>query len=70
MADPIASMSEGQKNCLRLVGRGMSSKEIAKATGLTPQTVHTYVKEIYRRSGVRSRAQLLAKWLGGPRGRG
>ncbi len=65
VADPIASLSEGQKNCLRLVGRGMSSKEIAKATGLTPQTVDTYVKVSMSRLGAANRreaARALAAW--------
>jgi DNA-binding CsgD family transcriptional regulator len=53
--DPISTLSEGQKNCLRLVGQGMSSKEIAKATGLTPQTVDTYVKAGMARLGVANR---------------
>lgn len=38
------SLSERQKVCLRLVGQGLTSKEIALETGLTPQTVDTYIK--------------------------
>jgi DNA-binding CsgD family transcriptional regulator len=63
--DPCAHLSEGQKNCLRLVGRGMSSKEIAQATGLTPQTVDTYVKAALSRMGASNRreaARALAEW--------
>ena len=59
------NLSEGQKNCLRLVGRGMSSKEIAQATGLTPLTVDTYVKAALSRLGVSNRrdaARALAAW--------
>lgn len=44
MSNPIESLSESQKACLRLVARGMTSKEIAQATGLAPQTVDTYLK--------------------------
>ncbi len=65
MDDPILALSEGQKTCLRLVGQGMSSKEIARATGLTPQTVDTYLKASLPKLGVSNRreaARLLLAW--------
>ena len=49
------TLSEGQKACLRLVAQGMSSKEIAKALDLTPQTVDTYVKTSMARLGASNR---------------
>ncbi|HEY0013722.1 MAG TPA: LuxR C-terminal-related transcriptional regulator [Allosphingosinicella sp.] len=57
------SLSEGQKACLRLVAQGMSSKEIAKALDLTPQTVDTYLKASMARLGASNRrdaARMLA----------
>jgi DNA-binding CsgD family transcriptional regulator len=63
--DPTAILSEGQKICLRLVARGMSSKEIAKETGLTPQTVDTYVKASLAKLGASNRreaARILTAW--------
>ena len=63
--DPTAILSEGQKICLRLVARGMSSKEIAKETGLTPQTVDTYVKASLAKLGASNRrdaARMLVAW--------
>jgi DNA-binding CsgD family transcriptional regulator len=51
------TLSEGQKACLRLVAKGMSSKEIAKALGLTPQTVDTYVKVSMARVGASNRRE-------------
>jgi DNA-binding CsgD family transcriptional regulator len=63
--DPIATLSEGQKNCLRLVGSGMSSKEIARTTGLTPLTVDTYIKAALAKTGAANRrdaARALAVW--------
>lgn len=65
MNDPTLLLSEGQKNCLRLVAKGMSSKEIAKETGLTPQTVDTYVKASISRLGAANRreaARALVAW--------
>lgn len=65
MNDPTIHLSEGQKNCLRLVAQGMSSKEIAKQTGLTPQTVDTYLKASLPRLGASNRreaARLFLAW--------
>lgn len=42
-----------------------SEAAIARHLGLSPATVHTYVREIYRSLGVSSRAGLAALWLGG-----
>ena len=39
---------------------GASEKQIAAALGLSYQSVRTYVKRLYRRLGVRSRAELFA----------
>jgi DNA-binding CsgD family transcriptional regulator len=50
-------LPEGQKACLRLVAQGMSSKEIAKALDLTPQTVDTYLKASMSRLGANNRRE-------------
>ncbi|HEX8365238.1 MAG TPA: helix-turn-helix transcriptional regulator [Allosphingosinicella sp.] len=57
MAEPSLTLPENQKACLRLVAKGMSSKEIAKALGLTPQTVDTYVKASMARIGAANRRE-------------
>ncbi|MEI9928040.1 MAG: helix-turn-helix transcriptional regulator [Sphingomonas sp.] len=65
MSDPFPSLSEGQKSCLRLVARGMSSKEIAIETGLAPQTVDTYLKQAIARLGASNRrdaARAFVEW--------
>src|SRR3954470_5440378 len=38
-ADPIAKLSEGQRDCLRMVLMPMSSKEIARALNISRHTV-------------------------------
>lgn len=43
---------------------GLSEKQIAAAQNRTLNTVHEYVKAIYRKFGVKSRASLMALWLG------
>jgi len=44
---------------------GLAEKEIAAATGQTTGTTHKYVKALYERFGVTSRATLMALWLRG-----
>lgn len=45
-----------------LAGKG--EKQIAAALGLRYNTVHHYVKAVYRHFRVNSRSELLARWLG------
>lgn len=51
--------------CSHLLGR-MSEKEIADALGLTFSTVRSYIRILYKKYGVQSRAGLMALWLGSP----
>lgn len=57
LRNPVETLTEGQKTCLRLVASGMTSKEIALRTGLTPQTVDTYLKSAMARLGASSRRE-------------
>ena len=43
---------------------GRAEKQIATEMRLSPNTVHHYVKAIYRRLRVSSRGELLARWMG------
>jgi hypothetical protein len=47
----------------RLLCAGLSEKEVAARTGLSLPSVRTYVKRLYRRLGVRCRAELVASAL-------
>lgn len=53
----IDQLTARERDCLRLVGRGMSSKEIALALGLSPLTVDGYLKEAVRTLGVSGRRE-------------
>jgi DNA-binding CsgD family transcriptional regulator len=53
----IEQLTARERDCLRLVGRGMSSKEIALALGLSPLTVDGYLKEAVRTLGVSGRRE-------------
>jgi DNA-binding CsgD family transcriptional regulator len=43
MVDAISTLSDVQRQCLRLVGEGQSSKEIAGSLGLSYRTVDQYL---------------------------
>ncbi len=58
-------LSPAQRRVLHQLLTCDSEAEIARRLDLSPATVHTYVKVIYRSLGVRSRAALAALWLGG-----
>jgi DNA-binding CsgD family transcriptional regulator len=51
------ALTDSQIRCLRLVGQGMSSKEIAIATGLSPRTVDQYVNRAALLLGASSRRE-------------
>jgi DNA-binding NarL/FixJ family response regulator len=42
---------------------GDSEKQIARKLGLSPHTIHIYVKSLYKHYQVCSRPELLAKWI-------
>jgi len=64
---PVARepLSPAQRRVLLLLLSGQAEKHIAAALGLTPGTTHQYAVEIYRKLGVKGRAELAALWLGG-----
>lgn len=58
------------RRVLRLLLLGRSEKETAKELRLRPHTVHSYVKVLYKRLGVSSRGELMARWVRDSRGPG
>ena len=57
----LASLSEREKDVLDLLARGQSYGDIARGLGLGVGTVQTYVKRIYRKLEVSSKAE--AAWV-------
>ncbi len=51
-----SGLSDREVEVLRLVARGGTNKEIARATGLSPKTVQHHVAHVYAKIGVQSRA--------------
>lgn len=53
-----------ERDTLKLLLAGASEKEAAESLGVSVNTVHVYVKSLYRAFGVRSRAELMTLCLG------
>jgi DNA-binding CsgD family transcriptional regulator len=62
-APQVDVLSPRQRDTLDQILRGHSAKEIADRLGLSIYTVNEYTTEVYRRLGVRSRAELFARFL-------
>ncbi len=60
----LETLSPRQEEILRLLAQGHSVKEIADHTGLTVETVRSYLKLVYQKLHVRSRTEALLKYLG------
>jgi DNA-binding NarL/FixJ family response regulator len=52
-----------EQQILRSLSAGFLYKEIASAMGLSYETVHSHIRNIYRKMGVRSRTQAVAAFL-------
>jgi DNA-binding NarL/FixJ family response regulator len=56
------SLSERERQVLDLLSHGHPEKQIADRLGISPHTVHTYVRRIYEKLHVHSHAQAVAKY--------
>ena len=56
-ADRVAQLSDGQRDCLRLVYAHMTSKDIARALGVSPHTVDMRLRTAMKTLGVASRIE-------------
>ena len=59
----LEALSPRQEEILRLLSQGHTVKEIAEHTGLTVETVRSYLKLVYQKLHVRSRTEALLKYL-------
>ena len=50
-------LTEREADVLRLIGKGYRATEVAPLLGLTSSTVSSYVRDIYRKLGISSRAE-------------
>lgn len=66
IATRLARLSPGQLDCLRLVERHLSSKEIAAQLGISPHTVDQRVRGALQILGVERRSQAARMVAGSP----
>lgn len=59
-AAPDADLTARETEVLALIGRGMRNTEVANMLGLAETTVAGYIKTVYRKLGISSRAE--ASW--------
>ena len=57
-----AELSAREQEVLNLLARGFLYKEIADVLNISVATVNTYIRRIYEKLHVRSRAQAVAKY--------
>ncbi|MGB7159742.1 MAG: LuxR C-terminal-related transcriptional regulator [Tepidisphaeraceae bacterium] len=63
--DPrIEALQPRLKKVMRHLLEGDSEKQVALKLGLSPHSVHQYVKQLYAQLEVSSRGELLAQWVG------
>lgn len=51
-----AGLTEREVDVLRLIGRGLSNKQVAAALGISPKTVGHHIEHLYAKAGVTTRA--------------
>ncbi len=56
-ADSDVRLTEREVDILRLIGKGYKAAEIAVLLTITLNTVNTYVRDVYRKLGIGSRAE-------------
>ncbi len=53
----LASLTEREVDILRLVAKGLSFNEVGDSLSISPHTVVTHVKKIYRKLAMHSRGE-------------
>jgi DNA-binding NarL/FixJ family response regulator len=61
------TLSRRELEILNLLSEGLSNKELAARLGISAQTVHTHLKNVYPKLHVHGRAEAVAKYLKGKR---
>jgi ATP/maltotriose-dependent transcriptional regulator MalT len=56
-----SSLSPREQEILTLIAEGRSNKEVARALGVTPETVKTHLKNVFEKLSVERRAQAVAR---------
>ena len=59
--DPRPVLTPRQIEVVRLIGRGLTSQEIAEELGVRPKTVENYKQRVFLRLGVQNQAHAVAR---------
>ena len=59
---PAENLSKRETEVLGYVAQGYTNKEVAEALGLSVETIHAYLKNIYSKLHVRSRTEAVMKF--------
>ena len=59
---PAENLSKRETEVLEYVAQGYTNKEVAEALGLSVETIHAYLKNIYTKLHVRSRTEAVMKF--------
>ncbi|KAB7790984.1 DNA-binding response regulator [Bifidobacterium leontopitheci] len=59
----VASLTDREREVMRLCAQGRSSREIGELLGVGESSVKTYVMRAARKLGARNRTQAVAEWL-------
>ncbi len=62
-ADGPGNLTPRERQVLEGLYSGMTEKQVSDRLGVSPHTVHRFVKQLYMKFAVHSRAQLLAQAL-------
>lgn len=57
LTERVDDLTDREQEVLFLLAQGFARKEIAHLCGISPNTVGGYIKDIYRKMGVRNRAE-------------
>jgi DNA-binding NarL/FixJ family response regulator len=59
MPEPFASLTEREREIVRLVGEGLRNEEIARRLGITEKTVRNHLTGVFDKVGVSGRLELV-----------
>ena len=61
--DELSKLSEREQQVLDLLSQGLIYKEIAEKLDVSYESVHTYIRRIYKKLQIRTRTEAVAKFL-------
>jgi DNA-binding NarL/FixJ family response regulator len=59
-ADPLRALSHQEKTVLKLIGEGLTNRQIGERLGIAEKTVKNYVSSVYNKLGMQRRTQAAA----------